>query len=213
MINLEVKMPKIIAVASQKGGGGKTTLTAALGAYACSQGRRVVLIDLDPQQSLTGWWSDREADALEICEASIEEIEAGNLRALDVDYVMIDTPPAHDSEARVMAALRAADLALIPVRPSRLDLAAVARTAGLAKSAGVTTRYVISQAVARSSLAGQAITVISKYGPIAGIVHGRTLFASAMTDGRTAPEIEPRGKAAAEIVALWRNVEEVLTDA
>jgi hypothetical protein len=94
------------------------------------------------------------------------------------------TPPAHDSEARVMAALRAADLALIPVRPSRLDLAAVARTAGLAKSAGVTTRYVISQAVARSSLAGQAVTVVSKYGPIAGIVHGRTLFASAMTDER-----------------------------
>jgi len=202
-------MLKVITIASQKGGGGKTTLAAALGTYASSLGRRVALIDLDPQQSLAGWWMDRDSGALEFYEASIQDIEAGKLRTLDVDFVIIDTPPAHDSEAGVMAALRAADLALIPVRPSRLDLAAVARTAGLAKVAGVTTRYVISQAVPRSSLAGQAITVVSKYGPIAGIIHGRTLFASAMTDGRTATEIEPRGKAAAEIIALWRNVEEV----
>lgn len=87
---------------------------------------------------------------------------------------------------------------------------AVARTAGLAQAAGVATRYVISQAVARSALAGQAVTVVSKYGPIAGLIHGRTLFASAMTDGRTAGEIEPRGKAAEEIAALWTNLEEAL---
>jgi len=203
-------MPKIIALASQKGGTGKTTLTAALGAYASKQGRRVMLIDLDPQRSLTDWWSDREPDPLGICEATVEDIQRGKLRALDVDYVLIDTPPAHDSEARVDAALRAADLALIPVRPSRLDLVAVARTAGLAKRAGVPARYVISQAVARSSLASEAVTTLSSYGPIAGVVHGRTLFASAMTGGRTAPEVEPRGKAATEISALWREIEEVM---
>jgi len=201
-------MPKIIAVASQKGGGGKTTLTATLGAYATGLGRRVVLIDLDPQKSLTGWWNDREADSLELCDASADEIEAGKLRNLPVDLILIDTPPAHDSERQVLAALKAADLALIPVRPSRLDLEAVARTAALAESTGVPTQYVISQAVARSRLASQARSIISKYGPIAGTLHARTLFASAMTDGRTAPEIEPLSLASVEIFVLWRRIEE-----
>jgi len=200
-------MPKIITVASQKGGGGKTTLTATLGAYAASRGRSVVLIDLDPQKSLTGWWSDREPDTLELCEASVDEIEAGKLRDLPVDLVLIDTPPAHDSERQVLAALEAADLALIPVRPSRLDLEAVARTSGLAKMAKVPTQYVISQAVARSRLAAEARAVVSQYGPIAGILHARTLFASAMTDGRTAPEVEPLSLAAVEIFILWRTIE------
>jgi chromosome partitioning protein len=205
-------MTKIIAIASQKGGGGKTTLTAALGAYAANHGQRVVLVDLDPQQSLTGWWHDRGKDDLELIEADIESINAGKLRGLDVDFILIDTPPAHDSEARVVAALKAADLALIPVRPSRLDLAAVSRTAGLARSVGVPTRYVISQAVTRSSLATEAIQVVSKFGPIAGVIYGRALYASAMTDGRTAPEIEPRGKAAKEIIELWLGIEEALAD-
>jgi chromosome partitioning protein len=204
-------MPHIIAVTSQKGGGGKTTLAAHLGVYAASIGLRTVLIDLDPQKSLAGWWGDREADAPNLIDATPEEVAAGALRGLAADIVLIDTPPAHDSENRVMAALKASDLAIIPVRPSRLDLAAVARTAGLAKAAGIPARYVISQAVARSGLAGEAVTVVSKFGPIAGVIHGRTLYASAMTDGRTAPEIEPRGKAAAEIKALWDNILEALT--
>ena len=203
---------KIIAIASQKGGGGKTTLAAHLGVHAASLGRRVVFVDLDPQQSLAAWWGDRDADMPQLITATLEEIAGGQLRRWPADLGFVDTPPAHDSEARVMAALQAADLAVVPVRPSRLDLAAVARTAGLAKAAGVATRYVISQAVARSSLAGQAVTVVSKFGPIAGVIHGRTLFASAMTDGRTAGEIEPRGKAADEITALWENIEEVLTN-
>ena len=202
--------PRIIAVASQKGGGGKTTLAAAIGVCAAARGFRVILLDLDPQQSLSDWWNDREGDAPDLITAEPEEITAGQLRRLSADLVIIDTPPAHDSEARVVAALSAADLAMIPVRPSRLDLKAVARTAGLAKAAGVPARYVISQAVARSSLVSQAVTVLSKHGPIAGIVHGRALYASAMTDGRTAQEIEPRGKAALEIIALWENIAEAL---
>jgi len=204
-------MPYIVAIAGQKGGGGKTTLVAHLGVWAAYVGLRTVLIDLDPQRSLAGWWGDREADAPNLIDATPEEVAAGALRGLAADIVLIDTPPAHDNEGRVMAALKAADLALIPVRPSRLDLSAIARTAGLAKAAGIPTRYVISQAVARSGLAGEAITVVSEFGPIAGIIHGRTLYASAMTDGRTATEIEPKGKAADEIKALWKNVYEAVS--
>jgi chromosome partitioning protein len=199
-------MLKIITVASQKGGSGKTTLTSALAAYASSLGLRVILVDLDPQQSLAAWWRDRAADDLEMIEASADELREGKLRSLDVDLCLVDTPPAHDIESKVLAALEAADLALIPVRPSALDLGAVARTVALTNSAKVPRRFVISQAVARSALVGDAVTVISNYGPISGVVHSRTLYAAAMAGGLTAPEIEPRGKAAAEIAALWRNV-------
>ena len=204
-------MPYIVAMTGQKGGGGKTTLVAHLGVWAASAGLHVVLIDLDPQRSLAGWWGDRDAVSPTLIDATPEEVAAGSLRQLTADIVFIDTPPAHDNEGRVMAALSAADLALIPVRPSRLDLSAVARTAGLAKGAGIPARYIISQAVARSSLSGEAVTVVSKFGPIAGIVHGRTLYASSMTDGRTATELEPKGKATDEIRALWDNVFEVLS--
>ena len=203
-------MAKIIAVASQKGGGGKTTLTAHLGVHAASLGNKVVLVDLDPQQSLSKWWGDREADAPALIEAAPADVADGKLSRLDADLVLIDTPPAHDSEARVIAALKASNLALVPVRPSRLDLEAVARTAGLARATGIPTRFVISQAVARTALAAQAVSVISNLGPIAGIIHGRTIFAAAMTDGRTATEIEPRGKAAQEIAALYRQLKEAL---
>jgi chromosome partitioning protein len=172
---------------------------------------RTILIDLDPQRSLAGWWGDREAEAPNLIDATPEEVAAGALRQLPADIIFIDTPPAHDNEGRVIAALKAADLALIPVRPSRLDLSAVARTAGLAKAACIPARYIISQAVTRSSLSAEAVTVVSKFGPIAGIIHGRTLYASAMTDGRTATEIEPKGKAAEEIRTLWNNVFETVS--
>lgn len=44
---------KVVSVINYKGGVGKTTLTANLGAYAASQGKRVLLIDMDPQTQLT----------------------------------------------------------------------------------------------------------------------------------------------------------------
>ena len=96
------------------------------------------------------------------------------------------------------------------MRPSFLDLNAVSRTVALAKAAKVPAAFVISQAVARSSLAQEAVTVVSRFGPILGVVHGRTLFASSLSDGRTAGEIEASGKANAEVKHLFKNLMEVL---
>ena len=100
----------IVAVASQKGGGGKTTITAHLGVCAAGLKKRVVLVDLDPQQSLTRWWEMREAEAPDLVAASPDEVAAGHLARLGVDLVLIDTPPAHDSEVRVVGAMQAANL-------------------------------------------------------------------------------------------------------
>jgi chromosome partitioning protein len=46
---------KVITVAQQKGGAGKTTLTAQLAVAFAGDGQRVALIDIDPQASLAQW--------------------------------------------------------------------------------------------------------------------------------------------------------------
>lgn len=67
--------------------------------------------------------------------------------------------------------------------------------------------FVVNQAIPRSAITQQALLALSQYGPVAtAVIHNRVDFAGAMTDGRTAPELDPKGKAATEIVDLWKYV-------
>lgn len=200
---------KILVIASQKGGAGKSTISANIAVAADAQGWPVVLMDTDPQGSLTGWWNVREADSPALAAATLQELpdKLDALRNAGVQLVVIDTPPsATQAIAEVVAH---ADLVLIPVRPSPNDLRAVGQTVDIVRVAGKPFLFCVTQAKATAKLTAQAVAALSAHGEVAPALLGdRVDFASSMIDGRTVIETDPRGRSAAEINALWKLVKD-----
>lgn len=197
----------VLALAARKGGSGKTTLAAHLGVQAERDGSGpVTLIDLDPQQSLTAWWNDRQAETPRLLEVQTGKLKLELSKASQsAGLVILDTPPL-DSHA-ITAAIEAADLVVIPVKPSPHDLRGVGVTVELCERAKRPFVFVVSQAIGRSAITQQAVLALSQYGPVAtSIIHNRVDYAGAMTDGRTAPELDSKSKAALEIEELSKYV-------
>jgi len=196
---------KTIAINSQKGGPGKTTLTAhlAVAAESANHGPAVV-IDTDPQQTLATWWKAREADTPQLAPLSLRELP-DKLLALEkagFAYCFIDTPPALTEQNRQV--LKLADLLLIPTRPSPSDLWSLGATLDLVKQSGTPFVFVLTQAKANARITVQTMAALSQHGQVfQSVIHDRVDYAASMTDGRTAPEIMPSGPAAAEIGELW----------
>jgi len=196
---------KTVVITSQKGGSGKTTLTAHLAATAeqANNGPAVV-IDTDPQQTLATWWNIREAEKPQFAPLSLRELPE-KLEALSkagFAYCFIDTPPALTEQNRQV--LKLADLVLIPTRPSPNDLWSLGATLDLVKQSATPFVFVLTQAKANARITIQTIAALSQHGQVfQSIVHDRVDYASSMTDGRTAPEINPNGPGAAEIAELW----------
>lgn len=197
---------KTIALASQKGDSGKTTLVAHLAIAAEHAGHApAVVIDADPQQTLATWWNARAAETPKLAQVSLRQL-AGKLEALQAAgfaYCFIDTPPALAEPNRQV--LKLADLVLIPARPSPNDLWSLAATLDLVKEAGTPFVFVLTQAKANARITIQTAAALSEHGRVLeSVVHDRVDYAASMTDGRTALEISPNGPAAAEIAELWR---------
>jgi chromosome partitioning protein len=127
---------------------------------------------------------------------------ADTAKRLAVDVLLIDTPPSVGDI--VDAAVRLADLVVIPVRPSPDDLRAVGSTVKLCRRHRRPMVFVISQTKPRVRLTGQAIIALSQHGTVAPVmIADRTVYAASGTDGRTAPGVEPNGDAAREIASTW----------
>lgn len=200
---------KVIAVASQKGGTGKTTLSAHLAVQAEHFGAGpVALIDTDPQGSLSNWWNVREAETPAFVQTTIHTLsrDLTQLRDAGVRLVVIDTPPAI-SDA-IVGVVEVAGLAVIPVRPSPHDLAAAGATVGLIESLNKPLIFVVNSASPRARITGQAAIALSQHGTVApSIIHHRTEFASSMIDGRTVMELPRTQRSTAEIESLWTYIE------
>ena len=196
---------KTVAILSQKGGTGKTTLTLHLAVAAERGGRSAAVLDLDPQASASGWKDSRAADT-----PAVTSIQASRLgKALQAaasagtELVFIDTAP-HAADASIAAA-EAADLILIPCRAGILDLRAIAATARIAKLAGKPASVVLNQAPHRAPrIEADARDAVKQHGlDIAPVVlHQRSVYGHALTVGQTAGEFEPDGRADAEIRQL-----------
>lgn len=204
----------VIALASQKGGAGKTTLAAHLTVHAEAVGDGpTVLIDTDPQGSLSAWWNVRKADSPKLAPMTIAELPE-KLHLLDkagYRLAVIDTPPAI-TEA-IGAVMFSADLVLIPARPSPHDLRAVGSTVALVQEAKKPFVFAVTQAKPNTRLTVQAMAALSEHGKVApAIVHDRVDYAGSMIDGRTVQEIDPRGRSAAEVAELWEFLKAQMTD-
>lgn len=123
---------RVLGIAAQKGGAGKTTLAVHLAVMAEEDGLSVVILDADPQGSAAGWWHRRAGETPIMVEATPDDIPAvkKDAAADGIDLLIIDTAPAHGSH--IAAVARASDFMLIPTRPGVLDLDAIGPTVEIA---------------------------------------------------------------------------------
>lgn len=205
---------RTIALISSKGGAGKTTLALALAVQAEQAGLPTVLLDLDPQGSAASWsdarGSNTPPDVVPAQAARLPGLLASAERQ-GAKLAVIDTPPNADNAA--LAAAKAADLVLIPCRPSALDLAAIAASVRLAQEIASKPVFIILNAVIpRTMVADEAERSLAEAGLTVAPVRivQRMDHVTPIGSGRVAAEAAPRSKAAEEIAALWKWVSAIM---
>ena len=196
----------VIALVSQKGGSGKTTLAAALAVAHEHEGGRAAIADFDPQGSSVAWHHFRGGEPPLVAAVHPPRLDRTlrTFRDRGIGLVVIDTAP--HASAGALAASKLADLVLVPCRPSTPDLAAIGATLEVAALAGARAAVVVNAAPPRGSLAAEAADAVRGIGArVAPVTLGaRIAHVHAFTLGRSAQEYAPRGKAAAEVRQLYR---------
>ncbi|MDP2153875.1 MAG: ParA family protein [Methylotenera sp.] len=198
---------KIIVLASQKGGAGKTTLCGHLSVEASLNGHKVAIIDTDPQGSLAAWWNERESDSPDFVSSSIIKLQddINLIKNEGFDYLFIDTPPAVTETIEKVVGV--ADLVVIPTRPSPHDLRAVGKTVDIVNDCNKRMVFVINGAANRARISTDAAIALSQHGAVCPtVIYQRTDFASSMIDGRTVQEMDKASKSAIEVGELWKYV-------
>ena len=196
---------KTLAILSQKGGAGKTTIALHLAVTAEQAGVSTAIVDLDPQASATGWKDSRSDETPAV--VSTQAVRLPHVldaaRKAGAQLAILDTAP--HSENSALAAARMADLILIPCRPAILDIRAITTTIDLARLAGKPACVVLNSIPSRGQLADEASLAISQMGvSVCPVRLGqRASYAHALTAGQSVQEYEPTGKATEEIKQLY----------
>jgi chromosome partitioning protein len=198
---------KVIAIISEKGGAGKTTLAVNLAVIAEAHGLATAIFDLDPRANSTGWGDNRPSKIPAVVPAQAPRLPVllGQARANDADLVIIDT--AGNAENTAGQAAQHADAILIPCRPFAPDLISIATSTKLAQASGKPFFVVINAAPVQGVETAEAVTAITaagiKVSPV--ILHSRKPFVSRFHEGLTALDIDPKGKATTEMreFFLW----------
>lgn len=229
-------MPLVIAVANQKGGCGKTTITMNLAGALRDGGLQVLVIDGDPQASAQHW-AMRAGDkgiGFEVLTHPHEDIhrKVREMSTKGYDAIVIDCPPGasqlvsgKDSQTSISRmALLAADLVVVPVRPSMLDYLASHQLLPLLRDVGSLKEHqrvlivVNGKPPGKTRVGAEALTVAEEVFQIEGLqvqvlrseVTTRQAFVLAPTLGQTVLEYEPGGKAAGEIRQLAEEIAQCL---
>lgn len=205
-------MAFVVAVAQQKGGSGKSTVAANLAAVLAAGGRRVALLDTDPQGSVARWHQERKRRSDGFAPLFFDNPSGWRVPTAldrlrrDHDVIVLDTPPHAGTDAKV--AIRAADLVLMPVQPSPADLWASEGTRRLAAEERRPLRALLNRVPAQgkmrdriaAALGGMEVPLLPQH------LGNRVHFATAFLDGLAATEAAPRSAAAAEARALAEAV-------
>lgn len=202
-----------LALIAQKGGTGKTTLALSLAVAAQVAGESTLIIDLDPQASACKWGDRREAETPAVIDAQPARLANAleKARLAGVDFVIVDTP-ARIEQAAAEAA-KAADLVLIPCKPSIYDLETLQTTIDLVQNRAARPPVAALNAVpAQGRRHKQATKAIRAMGAAVSpaLIGQRVAFEYAAQLGLSVLEYEPRGKAAAEIRQLYKTIRRVL---
>lgn len=204
-------MAKIVAFAQQKGGAGKTTMAAHLAAVWRRQGLSVGLVDIDPQRSLSRWAELRRDAGVQLY-ASKDWRAGSDIRdaAKSADRVVVDCPGA--AETLLRTALRAADLVILPCQPTQLDAWATGAMLEMCAKEKALARVVMNRMPSRGGAADAAEAELARAGArlLDARLGNRVAFSTAFLTGRSAPEIQPRSRAAAEALALAAEIETLL---
>jgi chromosome partitioning protein len=203
-----------IAFVTQKGGAGKTTLAASLAVAAAHSGENVIALDLDPQGSLSAWGNRREGEGPSFERLTVERLPQDKipqlkaiLAALDrkgFTVAVLDTAGVDSATSHL--AMQAADLCLMPARPSRLDIEATGTTFRAVVRMGRSVAFVLNQCppMPKSSRALEAAAGLKMLGVLAEpMISTRADFQDALAAGLGVTEYAPDGKAAQEALALW----------
>ncbi len=204
---------QVVVFASQKGGSGKTTVSAHVAVEAELSGAGpVAIIDTDPQGSMAKWWNAREAHEPAFAHVSVPDLSRDIQALSDAGYrlIIIDTPPAVTS--MISEVVTHADLVILPTRPSPHDLRAVGPTVDIVQHQNKPLIFVVNSATARARITGETAIALSQHGTVAPVtLHHRVDFAASMIDGRTVGEANPSGRSASEVAQLWAYLDERLT--
>ena len=200
---------RTIAFINQKGGSGKSTLAACLAVAARDSGERVFIIDMDAQKSLVKWGHRREDKEL-----PVEAVSPGKLASAvaalaknQVTLTIIDTPAADTPAAD--AAMRVADLCIIPARPTIFDIWSSELTRGKLKTLNKEFVFVLNQCPAMQESArvqDGAAALEAMGGLLRPLIASRVDYQEAAREGMGVTEIDPNGKAAEEMQLLWTSL-------
>ena len=209
---------KVLGLLSRKGGVGKTTLAIHLAVAAQQAGRRVLLIDLDPQKSAAAWWQARtdSTPELEITEPGKLSALMDTARGAGVDLTVIDTRPSAEADAVQVATL--SDYLLVPARPAIMDLRAILGTLDIVKGGRHRASIVLNacppaRGIGEASSTVDARKALKAFGvPVSPVsIVQRAVLSHALVGGMVVSETDPESKAAHEISALWRYVEKEIS--
>lgn len=195
---------KILAIISEKGGTGKTTLAVNLAVAAEAAGLATAIFDLDPRANSTVWGDTRESKIPEVVPAQAPRLTMLLRQARENNAALVIIDTAGNAETTAGKAAEAADAILIPCRPFGPDLISVATSAKLAQAAGKPFYVVINAAPVQGVETAEAVTAITGAGvqvsPV--VLHNRKAYVSRFHEGMAALDVEPNGKAAGEIREL-----------
>jgi chromosome partitioning protein len=203
----------VITVAQQKGGAGKTTLAAHLAAAWAGEGKKVALVDIDPQASLAAWYKTREerfgtdGTGMDFSQVTGWRVQGEvDRRVRDHDIVLIDGPPHAETEARI--AVRSAKLVVVPLQPSPMDVWATKPTLDLARAEKVAVMLVLNRVPPRANLTDSMLEKIEalKTSLAATRIGNRIALATALFEGRGITESRRGSRAAEEITALAEEI-------
>ena len=195
---------KTVAIISQKGGAGKTTIALHLAVASALSGQDTAVVDLDPQASAAKWADRREAELPVVISAHASRLahEMQRVERSGGELLILDTAPHSDSAA--LEAAKAADLVLVPCRPAILDIEAITNTLELVHTTRTPVFVVMNAVAAQGREAEEAAEAIAALEvPVCPVqLVNRIAFSRALISGQSAQEYEPEGKAAQEVAQL-----------